>query len=81
LKKKYEYDEYPQYYFKDIPTNLGDKLPKFTKIPYVIPINSSNDIVEVFNVNAEGFQAHTGVGFGNIQMAKVYFNIMIIENK
>ena len=63
--KKYGDYKYPIYEFKDLNANIGDKLPEFTKKPYVIPIIAGDDGIAVFNINTKSFQAAATFGYGN----------------
>src|SRR5690606_24780098 len=72
------------YYFKDLHTNLGDKLPEFVKPPFVIPMPSGSSSIELFDIDEEGFSAGRFVEFSNDFDDKrkiIYFNIIVFESK
>lgn len=73
-----------QYYkFDDLKTNLGDKLPKFTKIPFIISIPESSFGLEIYNVTLDGFYVDIASGTKwSVGEEEIFnFSLMIIENK
>lgn len=72
------------FYFKDLRTTIDDRLPKFSKIPFIIPISEKFHIVDVFDITLEGFTAGSSLmwGLSNTKNnGDITFGIMIIENK
>lgn len=71
------------FYFKDLETNLGDKLPKFRKLPFIVPIATVSSI-NVYNVTLESFTVSISsyLMLENSNEPDVFeFGIMVIENK
>lgn len=65
--------------YQDLKTNIGDKLPKFTKTPFVIGIPEVFASVEIHNVTLDGFAATIGIYYEDFDTLR--FSVMIIENK
>jgi hypothetical protein len=67
------------YKFADMTTNIGDKLPKFSRPPFVVSIPEVIANVELHHVTADGFDATLGMYMEESNVFK--FSVMIIENK
>jgi hypothetical protein len=48
------------FYFKDLTTSSGDKLPVFTKPPNIIPAATRGNFI-VTNITAESFRIYQGM--------------------
>lgn len=70
---------YSAFKYEDLKTNIGDKLPKFTKTPFIIPIPEVIAKVEIHNVTLDGFAASIEMYVDDVDTFK--FSVMIIENK
>jgi len=71
------------YYFKDLITDIGDRLPKFNTTPLVIPVSEGNWHVEVFARNNEYFKVTAAIGDmdANDKDTVSNFSVLIIEKK
>jgi hypothetical protein len=75
------------YYYSDLKTSIGDKLPVFTKTPVVVPLTRSFCNIEIEAKNNNYFEASYGScsGNGNLDVSdfdkpiKLYFSVLIIE--
>lgn len=52
---KADKNSFQKFYFKDFKTILGDKLPKFTKAPFVLPVSNQGASIQILNVTSESF--------------------------
>ncbi|OFX50570.1 MAG: hypothetical protein A2X13_12280 [Bacteroidetes bacterium GWC2_33_15] len=65
--------------YADLTTNIGDKLPKFDKPPFIVPIPEVFANIEIHNVAIDGFTATLGIYVDEVDTFK--FSVLIIENK
>jgi len=74
-----------KFYFKDLKTNIGDKLPKFSKLPFLIKIPESTIDIEIYDLTLESFSVLMSSSFQvkeQDEEPKIFtFGLMIIENK
>jgi len=77
----YKYDKnktgWEEIYFRNLITNLNDKLPTFELPPIVIPISGSNVIIEIIDISQESFYAGFNASYGVIDTVK--FSLVIME--
>ncbi|NOU19260.1 MAG: hypothetical protein HOO91_17015 [Bacteroidales bacterium] len=67
-----------KFYFADLKTNLGDKLPAFDTSPLVIPVSESNAMVKIWKITNETFEVGCNEFYGNI-IDTIKFSIVIIK--
>ncbi|MCD8437692.1 hypothetical protein LNI95_08410 [Tenacibaculum dicentrarchi] len=73
-----------KFYFKDLRTNIGDKIPKFSKLPFLIPIPENMATIRINDLTLESFTIHIGSSLrvsGTNKPTSYKFGLMIIENK
>jgi len=73
------------FYFKDLKTNIGDVLPTFNKLPFLIPLQE-NIGIDIFDITLESFSVSVSTylvleGNDRPEPEKFEFGIMLIENK
>lgn len=56
FETSFDDDIYQKYYFKDLRTILGDKLPLFETPPSILPISNETGIIQVKKVTSESFE-------------------------
>ncbi len=85
LEIKSDEEKEQKFYFKDLMTNIGDKLPKFKKLPFLIPIPENQADITIYNLTLESFSILVASSIGVYDSDKdpeaYKFGIMVIENK
>ena len=55
-ESKVDSNSFQTFYFKDLRTILGDKLPKFEKHPFIMVVSNEGASIQIINVTKESFQ-------------------------
>jgi len=66
-----------RFYFKDLISNTGQKLPKFSKPPFVLPIASEGSLWTTQNVTSESFEINALMTTNPSE--KIKFTVFITE--
>jgi len=51
-----EYWEYKKYYFKDLISNTGQRLPRFKNPPFILPVSNEGFTFSIQEVNTDSFE-------------------------
>ena len=72
-----------KYYFKDLKTILGDKLPSFKKAPFLLPVSRQGAIVNIDSITRESFYMtiwnQAPVDNEKFEWNRSYINLLIAE--
>ena len=72
-----ESDNYYKYYFKDLTTIVGDKLPIFSTAPFLVAVPENASQIAVTNITRDYFEIVLYSSIDKIDTAK--FNVMISQ--
>jgi hypothetical protein len=76
------YWEYKKYFYKELLTNTGQRLPVFKKPPFIFPVSNEGFTFSIEDVNAESFELipsnNSSPKYGDLKKLKA--TLFITEN-